>query len=451
VAAQLTVGAAAALAHPLRGAAAWRQGGWRYAGSGLVLVALVTLVHLWLSSQLLADRWGFGTERDAATARMEVAFVRELQQAAPARTAPAPAVRRPAAVAAAAPASAAAAAAQRAAAKPIAPAQRPEAPPENPLPQPTAAPALAADLAAERAALPVPPSQDPSPALTTASTAANPADLAAPEPAANPANANTNTNANAAASSAPGSDDGATRVLGPAAGAGAVLPAAASFEWPPSTRLSYTLTGHYRGPVEGQARVEWLTTGGRYQVHLDASIGPSFAPLVTRRLSSEGALTAAGLAPRRYEEVTTAPLRAPRRVEMSFSEEQVRLANGSEVPRPPGLQDSASQFVQMTWLFTTQPQLLQPGRSVVMPLALPGRVEPWTYAVRAGETLNTPIGAVPTVHVQPQRGARPGDLTVEFWVAPTLQNLPVRILIRQDAENFIDLKLDRLPQQAGAK
>ncbi len=240
-----------------------------------------------------------------------------------------------------------------------------------------------------------------------------------------------------------GGDDSATGRL--------VAPATTAFEWPPSTRLTYVLTGHYRGPVEGQARVEWLTSGGRYQVHLEASVGPSFAPLATQRSSSEGVLTAAGLAPRRYEEVTTAALRAPRRLELSFTPEQVRLANGSEVPRPPGVQDSASQFVQMTWLFTTQPQLLEPGRSIVIPLALPGRVEPWTYAVRAGEILHTPIGAVPTVHVQPERGARPGDRTVEFWLAPTLQNLPVRILIRQDADNYIDLKLDRLPQQAGTR
>jgi hypothetical protein len=51
-----------------------------------------------------------------------------------------------------------------------------------------------------------------------------------------------------------------------------------AFEWPPSTRLSYTLTGHYRGPVHGQAQVEWLRDGTRYQVHMDVSVGPSFAP-----------------------------------------------------------------------------------------------------------------------------------------------------------------------------
>lgn len=401
----------------------------------LGLVGAVTLAHLWLSSQLLVDSWGFGAEPGAPTARMEVSFVRDLQQAAPG---PAPVARAAAAaVAAAVPASAAQRKPQRqprkAPAELSAPAVASTPATES---QPVGSVANSLTIAPAEVAHAVPP---PAQALQTGADAATTGPGAAPNAAA--------------AQSAPSADDGAGSLVPPSpTQVGAVGPATiAAFEWPPSTRLTYILTGNYRGPVEGQARVEWLTNGGRYQVHLDASVGPSFAPLVTRRLSSEGVITTAGLAPRRYEEVTTVPLRAPRRVDMVFTEERVRLANGNELPRPSGLQDSASQFVQMTWLFTTQPQLLEPGRSIVMPLALPGRVEPWTYAVRTGETLHTPIGAVPTVHVQPQRGARPGDLTVEFWVAPSLQNLPVRILIRQDAENFIDLKLDRLPQQAGSK
>ena len=56
-------------------------------------------------------------------------------------------------------------------------------------------------------------------------------------------------------------------------------------------RMVGKLTGNVRGPVEGQARVEWLRTGTRYQVHLDVSVGPSFAPMVTRQLSSDGEIT----------------------------------------------------------------------------------------------------------------------------------------------------------------
>jgi hypothetical protein len=38
-----------------------------------------------------------------------------------------------------------------------------------------------------------------------------------------------------------------------------------------------------------------------------------------------------------------------------------------------------------------------------------------------------------------------------MWVAPTLQYLPVRILIRQSAETFVDLNIEKLPEQAAER
>jgi hypothetical protein len=234
----------------------------------------------------------------------------------------------------------------------------------------------------------------------------------------------------------------------PAASAAAPAPA---FEWPPSTRLTYTLTGNYRGPVYGQAQVEWLRAGTRYQVHMDLSVGPAFAPLMSRRVSSEGEITPEGLRPRRFDEETKVALREPRRLTVFLDTDVVRLANGTEMPRPAGVQDSASQFVQLTWVYTTRPEQLQPGRSVELPLALPRVVQPWTYDVVGVETLATPAGPVEAVHVKPRREPRPGgDLTAELWVAPSLQYLPVRIVIRQDEQTHIDLQIDRLPEQAAA-
>ena len=222
----------------------------------------------------------------------------------------------------------------------------------------------------------------------------------------------------------------------------------ATVDWPRSTQLTYTLTGNYRGPVEGRATVQWLREGSRYQVHLEVSVGPSYAPLVSRRMSSDGEIGPDGLTPRRYEEETRVPFRDTRRLAVQLEGALVRLANGSEVPRPAGLQDTASQFVQMTWLFTTQPDRLRTGQSVDLMLALPRRVEAWTYDVLDRETLNTPVGPIDAVHVRPRRPARTGDLTAEMWTAPSLQYLPVRIVIRQDADTWVDLLLDRLPVQA---
>jgi len=223
------------------------------------------------------------------------------------------------------------------------------------------------------------------------------------------------------------------------------------FEWPPSTRLTYGLAGNYRGEVQGSATVEWIRVGLRYQVHMQAVVGASFAPLLMRRVSSEGELGDSGLTPRRFEGEQRVAFRG-RRWAMSFEPERVRLPDGRNVPSMPGVQDEASLFVQLTWLFMTQPQLLQTGRTIEMPLALPRRVEMWQYDVVGEDILQMPFAQVPALHVKPRRVAKPGsDMTAEIWFAPSLQYLPVRILIRQDADTFVDLQLQRAPQQAAVR
>jgi hypothetical protein len=230
----------------------------------------------------------------------------------------------------------------------------------------------------------------------------------------------------------------------PAVAAASAPPDATAFDWPPSTRLSYRVVGDVQGPVEGHARVEWLRQGLRYQVHLDLSV----ALLATRRVSSDGLITPAGLSPRRYDEETRILLREPRRVAIDLGPVELRLADGRVLPRPEGVQDSASQFVQMTWLFNARPELLQPGQTVGFPLALPRRVEPWVYDVVGLVTVDTPAGELAAVHVRPRQEAGTGDLTAELWVAPSLQHLPVRMLIRQGQRATLELLLERLPEQA---
>lgn len=225
-------------------------------------------------------------------------------------------------------------------------------------------------------------------------------------------------------------------------------------EWPLSTRLSYTLTGNYSGPVHGRAQVEWLRSGADYQVHLDVSLGPSFAPLVTRRMSSTGVLTPDGISPRRYDEETRLILGAPRHLTVLFLGPEVQLANGVREPALRGGQDAASQFVQLTWRFMTGREPLQTGHVVRQPLVLARRQYDWRYEVLGEETLDTPLGRLAAWHLRPsrptQQAAAGGDLTAEVWLAPALQYLPVRLLIHQDADNFIDLLLKNAPLQEAA-
>jgi hypothetical protein len=167
-------------------------------------------------------------------------------------------------------------------------------------------------------------------------------------------------------------------------------------------------------------------------------------------MTSDGELGTEGLTPRRYEEVTRLAFQSPRRAGVEFTPQAVTLANGTQREPLSGVQDTASQFVQLTWMFTLRPELLRVGNAIMLPLALPRRMDRWVYDVVGEERLATPVGPLDTFHLKPRRADdRPrGELSAEVWFAPTLQYLPVRIRIQQDMENFVDLVMDRAPLQA---
>ncbi|RQP21590.1 DUF3108 domain-containing protein [Piscinibacter terrae] len=240
----------------------------------------------------------------------------------------------------------------------------------------------------------------------------------------------------------------------PAAAASAALPVAGAgsapaFEWPASTRVSYVLSGNYQGEIHGTAQVEWIRLGNRYQVHLDVTVGLPILPLMSRKMTSDGVLTPEGLVPQTYDEDSKVAGRDRQRRTIRFEPDAVVLNDGSRRERWPGVQDAASQFVQLTFLFTNKPALLAPGQTVEVPLALPRNIDRWIYDVLETEVLYTPFGAVEGVHLKPRRVARKGgDLVAEIWVAPTLAYLPARIRIAQDENTFIDLMIKRRPQLA---
>jgi hypothetical protein len=346
--------------------------------------------------------------------RLQVAFVREMAAAEPLPVRAVPAPPSP---------------------PPLPPRAAATAPPAAPSPAEPAASAPAAAAPAEPAELPV--------------SAASPVETLVPE-------------------SVPAAGDPLPPVASAETADAVPLPDAAAsspgFRWPASTRLSYRLSGQFRGEVQGQAQVEWILDAPRYQVNLDVQVGLPFAPLFSRQMRSDGVLSAAGLHPRHYVEYNQMAFRDRRRLSLQLDEGGVTLAHGQRWVRPPvhaaatagvpdwpdtPVQDSASQFVQLSYLFTTAPERLQVGRQITLALALPRRVLPWVYEVVAEETLYTPFGPVQTFHVRPHPDTPRGrDLLAEAWFAPQWGYLPVRIRIEQDAEVFVDLVIERKPELA---
>lgn len=384
-------------------------------GWGLALLVLLVLLLHGLALDGLSRTLAPGEPPAPSIRRIEAAYTRVVAQSA-APTGPA--------VAPAAPAT------RRA---------RPAA-----LPASDAAEVTVADPAPADA--PPPPTYDPN---------AAPGSVAGPQPVVAPA---ASAQPMAAASAASAAPTGATATASASAASGP------AFTWPVSTRLTYTLTGWFQGEVHGDAQVEWLRDGDRYQVHLDVSVGPRLAPLVARRMSSEGRITPDGLRPQRYEQATRQLIGRNRLVQMVFPDgRSVQLQDGKLAATRADVQDTASQFIQMVFLFSTRPALREKGGRVEFDLALPHRVRRWAYEV--GDTLptTTPLGELDTFHVRPVpardsvaetpgEAARSGGsiLSAQVWYAPTLQMLPVRIRIEQDAETWVDLRLSEPPQQTAA-
>jgi hypothetical protein len=371
------------------------------------LIAAVALGHVLFGARVAAGMigWTAGDE----PRRIEVALVRPLLPSAPPEVAPAAdravaAPRAPRAVHAARAASQARAGA--------------------PTPAPAASSsreALHAEALALAAAL-------EARAAASAAAASGPASAAA--------------TALAAATAAP---DAASAAAGAASGASG--PAPRPFAWPPSTRLSYTLTGQYRGgPLYGTAAVEWRRDGAHYQVQFDIHVSPFF----DQHMFSDGRITEDGLRPLHYDEAFKVPVMAPRLRRIEFGDDEVVLNNGNRVARLPGTQDGASQFVQFVWMFATHPQWLRAGNVVDIPLALPHSLRRWRYQVVGSERLGLAFGELDAVHLKPLLDGprRANEYPFEIWTAPTLQYLPVRIHVQVDEQNYADLSVDQLPLQA---
>ncbi|HZY19817.1 MAG TPA: DUF3108 domain-containing protein [Ramlibacter sp.] len=323
-----------------------------------------------------------------------------------------------------------------AAAAPAAPARRPTArlqpgalPPAPAASAPADAAAAPSPAAAQARPEPAPePESPPEPAADQVAQAPEGAASAPRDPASAAA-------ANAAAPVQPAASAPVVAASAPASGS-----TTTADSWPADTRLRYRLGGHFRGgDLYGNARVLWQRQETRYQVRVEVDV-TFLASLV---MTSQGEVGGDMLVPLAYEEIRNG---RPRGLRMGESE--VMLANGNVLRRPPGLQDTASQFVELSHRFATGRARLEVGRSVSFWMARPGAVDLWTYDIVRREVLRTALGEIEAFHLKPRPIANPrGNITAEMWFAPSLQHLPVRIRVNMGEEAAIDLLVEAIDQR----
>jgi hypothetical protein len=216
--------------------------------------------------------------------------------------------------------------------------------------------------------------------------------------------------------------------------------------WPQTTRVTYAAQGYYNGEFYGDATVEWVRQGDRYQMFMDVSLGLG---IYQRIATSRGRVSQQGAQPERFDETIKRLFSKPRQFKVSFGEDQIEFSQGNKVARPAGVQDTTSQFVQLTYLFATQPELAEPGQRIEFPLAFHRNLRAYAYQVQGRQVLQTALGPLDTVHVIPRRvEPKDNDLVAQIWFAPALKYLPARIRFNQGEDIYIELNIRKAPELA---
>jgi len=207
---------------------------------------------------------------------------------------------------------------------------------------------------------------------------------------------------------------------------------------PASTRLDYAVTGRIKGigyNVEGT--LDWTLADGRYNARMEMKV----FLLGSRVQTSTGKVGPTGLSPERFADKSRSEKAA------HFDAEQNRIRFSSNAPEAvllPGAQDRLSLFLQIAGLLQARPQTYTSGQTIEMQVAGTGDADIWRFVVGDEVTLSLPAGEVRARQIK-RLPRKEFDSTVEMWLAPDLQHLPVRLRVTQANGDVADQQLTRLP------
>lgn len=205
---------------------------------------------------------------------------------------------------------------------------------------------------------------------------------------------------------------------------------------PLPTRFTMHYTIRY-GVASGEQTLKWQSDGEKYVLTSEAQATGLVALFYRGRFvqESRGRITATGLVPEEFIDQ-----RGDRRERVVFDGAGGRLvrhpAQGEPqtLPAPEGIQDAVSVFFQIA---ATAP----PVPRQTLPVMVGKRVREYVFSPAGEVTLDTPMGALRTVHLV--RAPHP-DGRFEAWLAVDHHYLPVRILRTDEKGNEIELAIRRI-------
>lgn len=208
----------------------------------------------------------------------------------------------------------------------------------------------------------------------------------------------------------------------------------AQLQLPKPARLNYDITGQSKGlGYRASGVLDWRQDGSRYDARLVASV----FFLGNRTLSSQGEVTADGLAPTRFADKARSEQAA------HFQADQGKITFSSNTPDAPwqrGAQDRLSVFFQLAGMLAGQPERVAAGTRIPVYTASARSADTWAFLVDEIENLSLPAGTMPAIKLTRQNRLE-YDQLVEVWFAPSLSYWPVRIKLTQRNGDFVDQQL----------
>jgi hypothetical protein len=204
---------------------------------------------------------------------------------------------------------------------------------------------------------------------------------------------------------------------------------------PPSTRISYKLTGQERGlTYYASGELRWQHNPTNYA----ASLTIKAFLIGSRVFSSVGTVGPQGLMPVRHGD----QWRGEKATHFDAENHRINFSNNKpSVDLQPGAQDQVSLYVQLAAAMAGDPERYKPGSSVSIQTATINDAVPWTLTLQAEETVQVDGKPVLTTKwVCLPRGKY--DTQVELWLSREQAWMPVRIRITQVSGSFIDMAME---------
>jgi len=204
---------------------------------------------------------------------------------------------------------------------------------------------------------------------------------------------------------------------------------------PASVDLSYKIDARQRGfGLSGEAQVSWRLSGDKY-VLTETTRAFLLGRILEHR--SEGAIDAFGIAPHTFYEKrfrkdpwTTTFDRKSGTITFTESKEQYPLKGGE--------QDRSTATWQLLSVARATPEKFTPGSEWNFFVAGRRDAEPWVFKVVGQESVRIGTGDVLAVHLTKAPPADSKDQTVDLWLAPSMDWLPVRLRFTDDNGDFVD-------------